>query len=193
MHGENIRGPRHIRWLNTQTGHTDAYKAVGMRAAIDSMRRDLTGHAAPWRKARGFWLLSGTAIALAAVITILELRVAVPGWLLPARHLVVNVLHWVQEHWLKAIVITAAAGVAAAAAPFVIRQLDRAGDRPTGARQATERQVMLRRVHYKWIKGVVDASLADAAQLDPGGCSTGSTEIRGYKPGQIRASSGNDP
>jgi len=98
-------------------------------------------------------------------VIVLEFWKGVPGWLAPARHVVVRVLHWVKEHWLNAAAIAAIGGVAAAIVPFVIRSLDRRGNTLTDERLARERVVMLHRVRYKWITSVLDRSLGDAAEL----------------------------
>jgi hypothetical protein len=52
-------------------------------------------------------------------------------------------------------------------APFVIRWLDRRrpGQAVETTHDARQRRVMLQRVRYKWITGVLEPSLAHAAQL----------------------------
>jgi DNA polymerase III delta prime subunit len=72
-----------------------------------------------------------------------------------------------ETNWLSAAVLSAAAAVAGVAAPFVIRWLDR--HRPVRtvgkAREVQQRTIMLQRVRYKWIAGVLEPSLARAALL----------------------------
>jgi hypothetical protein len=101
-----------------------------------------------------------------SVIATLELWASVPDWLVPARHFIVSMLHWTKKNWLSAAAVSAIAATMAVAVPFVLRWLDH---RPThvagNALQAQQRMIMLRRVRYKWIEGVLEPSLARAAQL----------------------------
>jgi DNA polymerase III delta prime subunit len=84
-----------------------------------------------------------------------------------ARQRIGDVLAWAKENWLSATALSTAAAVAGVVVPFVIRWLDRR--RPARAVQATydprQRRVMLQRVRYKWITGVLEPSLAHAAHL----------------------------
>jgi hypothetical protein len=77
-----------------------------------------------------------------------------------------NVHEWAKANWLN---ITAAIGAAAAVitvpVPFIIRWLDRRSTKAIEALGGERRLVMLRRVRFKWVKGVLEPSLARAARL----------------------------
>jgi len=105
---------------------------------------------------------------LATAVAIIELWHAPPRWLLPAHRDLGRVLHWMHGHWLNAIAITAAATTAAIAVPFVVRSLDRRSGERTREPRARERAIMLRRVRYKWISGVLEPSLAGIPYLNLG-------------------------
>jgi hypothetical protein len=111
------------------------------------------------------WLTAIAGIVL-AMIVILETWSTPPQWLLPARRQVVGVLHWARASWLGAAWVSASAAVAAVLVPFVLRWLDRRHPATAGpARDAQQRAIMLRRVRYKWITGVLEPSLARVARL----------------------------
>jgi hypothetical protein len=116
--------------------------------------------------ARLMWLVALAGILLVS-ITLLEVSTALPGWLLPARRGMVGALHWVQANWLSTASLGVAAAIAGVLAPFLLRWLDRRHpiDMVREARDAQQRAVMLRRVRYKWISGVLEPSLARAARL----------------------------
>jgi hypothetical protein len=101
------------------------------------------------------WLLALAGVLLAVVVAIL------------ARQRISDALGWAKQNWLSATALSTAAAVAGVLVPFVIRWLDRR--RPGQAVQAIhdgrQRRVMLQRVRYKWITGVLEPSLAHAAQL----------------------------
>jgi hypothetical protein len=111
------------------------------------------------------WLLILAAVL--GTITTLELWATVPDWLLPARQLTVGVLNWMKAHWLTAAALSTVAALAGVVAPFVVRWLDRRSPvRTTGqVQEARQRVIMLQRVRYKWIAGVLEPSLARAARL----------------------------
>jgi DNA polymerase III delta prime subunit len=113
------------------------------------------------------WIVALAAILAVAAIAVLELWPAPPAWLLPTRQRTVGVLHWVKTNWLSTAAIGTMTAVAGALTPFLIRWLDRRRPvQPPGVRpDALQRAVMLRRVHYKWITGVLEPSLARAARL----------------------------
>jgi eukaryotic-like serine/threonine-protein kinase len=106
-------------------------------------------------------------ILAVAAIAVLELWRAPPGWLLPIRQYTVGVLHWVKANWLSTAAVGTMAALAGALTPFLIRWLDRR--RPLQSSRigsdVLHRAVMLRRVHYKWITGVLEPSLARSARL----------------------------
>lgn len=117
--------------------------------------------------ARLGWLVALAGIVLVATITVMEVWATPPGWLLPTRQRTVDLQRWVAGHWLNTAAIGAATAIAGVLAPFLIRWLDRRRPvRTTGQlREAQQRAVMLRRVRYKWITGVLEPSLARAARL----------------------------
>jgi eukaryotic-like serine/threonine-protein kinase len=105
---------------------------------------------------------------LLAVITVLEVWATPPGWLLPARQRTVGVLHWASTSWLGAAAsLSATAAIAGLLVPFLLRWLDRRHPLSMAGqeRDAQQRAIMLRRVRYKWITGVLEPSLARAAHL----------------------------
>ena len=113
------------------------------------------------------WLAATAGIVL-ATITILEVWTTVPGWLLTARKGTVAVLHWATTSWLgTAASLSATAAIAASVTPFVLRWLDRRQPvRAAGPTlDAQQRAIMLHRVRYKWITGVLEPSLGRAARL----------------------------
>jgi NACHT domain len=112
-------------------------------------------------------LLATLAGILLVAIVVMEVWTTPPDWLLPARQQTVSVLHWIKGNWLSTAAVGTMAAVAGALAPFLIRWLDRRRPvKPAGeGRDALQRAVMLRRVRYKWITGVLEPSLAHAARL----------------------------
>ena len=117
-------------------------------------------------KRRPIWVTAIVVILLAA-ITVLEVWATPPGWLLPARQRTVGVLHWAGLSWLGAASLSATAAIAGVLTPFLLRWLDRRHLVSTAvqARDAQQRAIMLRRVRYKWITGVLEPSLAYAVRL----------------------------
>jgi hypothetical protein len=105
---------------------------------------------------------------LVAAVIVLELWRAPPGWLLPEHHTDVRVLHWLHSHWLNAAAIAALASMAAALTPLLIWLRDRRRTQSTPGHQARDREVMLHRVHRKWITDVLEPSLEHAARLTLG-------------------------
>jgi hypothetical protein len=85
-----------------------------------------------------------------------------------AARAVLQGLRWGGAHWLSAAAVTAIATVFAAAVALAgliaERRLDRLSD-PAADKAARERRVMLRRVRYEWITGVLEPSLAGTADL----------------------------
>jgi hypothetical protein len=130
-----------------------------MRTSITKRCASETG------SARSLWLACLASLVLISAITGLELRTTVPDWLLPARHLTVGVLHWVKANFSTA-ALSAAAAVVGVLVPFLIRWLDRRPVRHADQERRTQqRTIMLQRVHFKWITGVLEPSLAKAARL----------------------------
>lgn len=132
------------------------------------MRRKCTDRStAEWGAARLSWLVALAGILLAAAIMVLGVWTTPPGWLLPARERTVSVLDWITANWLNTAAVGTMAAVAGVLAPFLIRWLDRRRplQRAAEGRDALQREVMLRRVRYKWITGVLEPSLARSAQL----------------------------
>jgi hypothetical protein len=118
-------------------------------------------------KRRPIWV-AAIAVILFAAITILEVWAAPPGWLLPARRRTVGMLHWASTGWLGAAAsLSATAAIIGVLTPFLLRWLDRRHPASTAgqAQDAQQRAIMLRRVRYKWITGVLEPSLAHAASL----------------------------
>jgi eukaryotic-like serine/threonine-protein kinase len=116
--------------------------------------------------ARLLWLVALAGMLL-ATITLLEVSTTLPGWLLPARRRTVDALHWAKVNWLSTASLSVAAAIAGVLMPFLLRWLDRRRpvDMVREARDAQQRAIMLRRVRYKWISGVLEPSLARAARL----------------------------
>jgi hypothetical protein len=118
-------------------------------------------------KRRPIWV-AVIAVILFAAITVLEVWATPPGWLMPTRRRTVGVLHWASAGWLAAAAsLSATAAVIGVLTPFLLRWLDRRRPASTArrARDAQQRAIMLRRVRYKWITGVLEPSLAHAAHL----------------------------
>jgi hypothetical protein len=112
-------------------------------------------------------LLVTFAVILVAAITLVEVSDSLPGWLMPLRRQTVDMLRWAKVNWLSTASVGVVAAIAGVLAPFVLRWLDRRHpmDKATEGRDAKQRAIMLRRVRYKWISGVLEPSLARAAQL----------------------------
>jgi NACHT domain len=90
---------------------------------------------------------------------------------MPAHSHLISTMQWIRKHWLNAVAITAWGTillVVATAAPFAIRRWSRSGSKPAPGHLRRQREVMLRRVRYKWITGVLEPSLADAAHITLG-------------------------
>lgn len=105
-------------------------------------------------------------------MAVLETWAAAPSWLLPFRSATVRTLHWVHEHWLdNAAILTAAtivlalATIALVVVTTVLGRMDRSRNIMGGTRQTWEREQMLHRVRRNWITGVLQSSLAGAAEL----------------------------
>jgi hypothetical protein len=119
------------------------------------------------------WLLALPVILCAIALTTLELWTAPPSWLLPARRLTVEALHWAKTHLLNVEGIGAIAGIVGVVVAIVVpihvwRLQQRHDTTAQHARRARERLVMLKRVRDHWITGVLEQSLADAARLTLG-------------------------
>jgi NACHT domain len=109
-----------------------------------------------------------TAIAggvTAGAVVTLELWDAPPFWLASPRRLTVTVLHWTSGHVLR---LAVASLVIAIVMPlfvgwiqYVRSQRDVAEER----RRLHDREVMLKRVRYKWIHCVLDQSLSYEARI----------------------------
>jgi eukaryotic-like serine/threonine-protein kinase len=113
------------------------------------------------------WILAIAGILLLFAAIGLAAWATPPALLLPLRRPLVPALQWAKANWLSIPAIGTAAAVAGVLVPFVIRWLDRRRSLETdrAGRDVQERAVMLRRVRYKWITGVLEPSLARAAQL----------------------------
>jgi multisubunit Na+/H+ antiporter MnhB subunit/predicted ATPase len=113
------------------------------------------------------WLPVVAGVMGVVAIAVLEVWATPPSWLLGAHQRTVLVLGWAKDNLLSAPAVAAAAAVAAVAVPFVLRWRDGRQTRQLAVRaqDAQYRAVMLRRVRYKWITGVLEPSLARAAQL----------------------------
>lgn len=131
------------------------------------MRPCPDGRTAEHGAARLVWLGALAGILLVAAIAILAVWATPPGWLAPTHRHTVSVLRWIKENWLSTAAVGTMAAVAGVLAPFLTRWLDRRHPiQPAGQGQdALQRTVMLRRVRYKWITGVLEPSLARAALL----------------------------
>jgi hypothetical protein len=70
-------------------------------------------------------------------------------------------MQWVKRHWLSAGALSVVAGVLV---PSLLYWLEHRSPKEA-VEQAQDRMVMLRRVRFKWIAGVLEPSLADAARL----------------------------
>jgi NACHT domain len=113
------------------------------------------------------WLLALAGIVLITVV-VLAVWATPPGWFLAVRRDTVSVLHWAKDNWLSTAALSTAAGVIGVLTPFVLRWLDRrhSAQAPEQAQHSQHpRAVMLRRVRYKWITGVLEPSLGPAVRL----------------------------
>jgi eukaryotic-like serine/threonine-protein kinase len=124
------------------------------------------------RAAEGGAVRLGWLLALAGIVVITVVVLAVwatpPNWFLAVRRDTVSVLHWAKDNWLSTAALSTAAGVIGVLTPFVLRWLDRRhpAQAPEQAQHSQHpRAVMLRRVRYKWITGVLEPSLGPAVRL----------------------------
>jgi hypothetical protein len=136
--------------------------STGQDATIVAMRKH------GWR--RGAAALTWPAVLLGLLFIVLftmrERSATAPSWLAAARQGASDVLTWVKESWLNAAAISAIAAIVAIFVPFIIRRLDQARSQVVSEPLTLkERQVLARRVHNKWINGVLEPSLRNAAQL----------------------------
>lgn len=124
-------------------------------ATISGMRTPLKRAAgiSQRRRARA-WLVS-TSLAILGTVAIALSFARVTG----------HALRWAEGHWLNTVAVTAGAAVLAAVAPFAIRLMDRGHDDQAGSLTVRGRALMLRRVRYKWITGVLEPSLSRTPQL----------------------------
>jgi hypothetical protein len=147
----------------------DGIAATRPHATILRMRTCPHRRAAEHGSARLSWLVALAGTLSVAAVTVLAVWATPPAWLLPIRQQTIGVLRWIKDNWLSTAAVGTMAAVAGALAPFLIRWLDRrhpVGVQPAGQGQdALQRAVMLRRVRYKWITGVLEPSLARAALL----------------------------
>jgi len=123
--------------------------------------RQPDGRVAVWR------LTLAAGIVVVAGVLLLALWTHPPDWLEPTHRHLVGTAGWMREHWLNAVAITAWGTVllaAVAIVPFASRR-SRSGSEPASDRMSRERAVMLHQVRYKWIAGVLEPSLADAARI----------------------------
>jgi NACHT domain len=164
--GEGAQGLTTTRELELRISNS---VLTGLYATIGQMRRtDTDRRAAEGGAVRLGWLLALTGILLLLVVVVLEVWATPPGWLLSGRRQTVGMLHWVKANWLSTAALSTAAAVIGVLTPFLLRWLDRRRPMPaTGQTHETQHQrtVMLRRVRYKWITGVLEPSLAPAARL----------------------------
>lgn len=127
------------------------------------MRRT-DGRAKAWR----LCLFAGVTVV--AGMLLLAFWARPPGGLVSAHQHIISILRWIRIHWLNAVAATAfitAWPVAQAAVALVARRT-RSADDPGTDRLSRERAVMLHQVRYKWITGVLEPSLADAARISLG-------------------------
>jgi energy-coupling factor transporter ATP-binding protein EcfA2 len=114
-----------------------------------------------------------TASRLAALFTVTLVSAAAvlegwqqpPAWLFPERRVDVQTLHWLHIHLLSTAGITAIATVAAALIALFIGLRDRRSREGSGRQQARERSTVLRRVRRRWVKGLLEPSLANIPEL----------------------------
>jgi hypothetical protein len=122
------------------------------------------------------WLLSlSAAAALIAGLVVLELWEHPPTLLQGLRSEVVAGLHWVHRHVLTVLGITAVATSLAAVSTVLqwwtgLLQWLTVPREPVSGRlaerpRAQDREVMLKRVRYQWVEGVLRHSLAQAVRL----------------------------
>jgi hypothetical protein len=122
------------------------------------------------------WLLSlSAAAALIAGLVVLELWEYPPTLLRGLRSEVVAGLHWVHGHVLTVLGVTAVATSLAAVGTVLqwwtgLLQWSTVRRAPVGGRlaerpRAQDREVMLKRVRYHWVEGVLRRSLAQAVRL----------------------------
>jgi eukaryotic-like serine/threonine-protein kinase len=151
----------------THNGQVGSIAATRSHATILQMRTCPDGRTAEHGAARLSWLVALAGILFVAAIAVLAVWATPPGWLLPIRQHTVSVLGWIKKNWLSTAAVGTMAAVAGVLAPFLMRWLDRRHPiQPAGQGQDTlQRAVMLRRVRYKWITGVLEPSLARAALL----------------------------
>ena len=88
------------------------------------------------------------ALLFSAGMAALEFWSSPPGWLLPARHITVRGLHWLHQHLLNAIGITALGTLSLALLQLLPGWLDRRRVSLTANQQAQQRRVMLQRVAF---------------------------------------------
>jgi eukaryotic-like serine/threonine-protein kinase len=108
-------------------------------------------------------------ITVVAALVMLGLAVLGPWkiplvWLAGSRRVMVGALGWARTHLLTVTVAGLLIGIAGLVAPFLVRRLERR-DAADKERRTHDRAVMLKRIHNRWIKGVLDRSLTEEARI----------------------------
>jgi hypothetical protein len=130
------------------------------------MRTCPHGRTAEHGAARLSWLVALAGILFVAAITALAAWATPPDWLLPIRQQTVSVLRWIKDNWLSTTAVGTMTAVAGVLTPFLMRWLDRRRPIQPAAQgqDALQRAVMLQRVRYKWIAGVLEEDVPSSVE-----------------------------
>jgi len=111
------------------------------------------------------WLTVAAGGVLTAGLVGLALWATSPGWLATTHGLSVAALGWARAHLLTVAVMTLVASVAVSFLVALRQRVWSQRDTADERRRVRDRQVMLARVRYRWITGVLDQSLANEARI----------------------------
>jgi hypothetical protein len=112
------------------------------------------------------WLLVRAVVAL-LVAGVVALWATPPGWLAGFAGMIAA---WARRHVLTAAGAGVLIGIAGVVAPLLLAWWQRGWSRRDAAasdqrRQARDRELMRKRVRNRWVKGVLEQSLADEARI----------------------------
>ncbi len=120
----------------------------------------------PWMSVAARRWLRGAVVAgvLVAAMVALALWSTPPSWLAGPQRLAAAALRWTHEHLLTVGGVGLVVGILGLIVPFLVSRSERQGA-TVERRRVRDRQIMLARVRYRWINGLLDRSLAKETRI----------------------------